>query len=435
MSILFQNVIAVMTDEAGSVLKNAFVAVEGETISYVGTEKPEGTFDRVIDGNGKKILMPGLVNCHTHLPMTVLRGYGGGCDLQTWLNQYIFPAEDKLDARAARAAAGLALCEMIAGGVTCYADMYFFCDEIIEETLKAGLSANIARGVSVFTPDFDFDTYYSTKELKELVARWDGYNHGQIRIDASVHGEYTSYPAVWRAIADYAKEKNIGMHVHASETKSEHEGCLERHGCTPIAALAKEGVFDVRAIAAHCVWATEEDMDLLREKGVSAVHCPASNLKLGSGVAPVPDLMKHGVNVALGTDGVSSNNSHDMVEEIKLAAILHNGVRHDPLAVLPLQALQMATRNGAKALGRTNTGVIEQGRIADLLLLDGETPNMIPCHSAVENLAYAASRADIRMNMARGKVIYENGEFLTMDIERIRREIEDYAMPLVFGTK
>ena len=188
----------------------------------------------------------------------------------------------------------------------------------------------------------------------------------------------------------------------------------------------------MRAIAAHCVWATEEDMDILREKGVSAVHCPASNLKLGSGVAPVVELMQHGVNVALGTDGVSSNNSHDMIEEIKLAAILHNGVRHDPLAVLPLQALQMATRNGAKALGRA-TGVIQPGMIADLILLDGETPNMLPCHSVVDNLAYAASRADLRMNMARGKVIYENGDFLSLDLERIRSEIKQYALPLVFG--
>lgn len=431
MSLLFQNVIAVMTDEAGSILPNAYVAVEGETISYVGTQRPEGRFDRVVDGAGK-ILMPGLVNCHTHLPMTVLRGYGGGCDLQTWLNEYIFPAEDKLDARAVRAATGLALAEMIASGITCYADMYFFCDEMIEETLAAGLSANIARGISVFTPEFDFDTYYSTKELKELVKRWHGYNNGQILIDASIHGEYTSYPAVWRAVADYAKEQEIGMHVHASETKSEHEGSIERNGCTPIAALAREGVFDVRAIAAHCVWATEEDMDILREKGVSAVHCPASNLKLGSGVAPVVELMQHGVNVALGTDGVSSNNSHDMIEEIKLAAILHNGVRHDPLAVLPLQALQMATRNGAKALGRA-TGVIQPGMIADLILLDGETPNMLPCHSVVDNLAYAASRADLRMNMARGKVIYENGDFLTLDLDRIRSEIKQYALPLVFG--
>jgi 5-methylthioadenosine/S-adenosylhomocysteine deaminase len=431
MSLLFQNVIAVVTDEAGSILPNAYVAVEGETISYVGTQRPEGRFDRVVDGAGK-ILMPGLVNCHTHLPMTVLRGYGGGCDLQTWLNEYIFPAEDKLDARAVRAATGLALAEMIASGITCYADMYFFCDEMIEETLAAGLSANIARGISVFTPEFDFDTYYSTKELKELVKRWHGYNNGQILIDASIHGEYTSYPAVWRAVADYAKEQGIGMHVHASETKSEHEGSIERNGCTPIAALAREGVFDVRAIAAHCVWATEEDMDILREKGVSAVHCPASNLKLGSGVAPVVELMQHGVNVALGTDGVSSNNSHDMIEEIKLAAILHNGVRHDPLAVLPLQALQMATRNGAKALGRA-TGVIQPGMIADLILLDGETPNMLPCHSVVDNLAYAASRADLRMNMARGKVIYENGDFLTLDLDRIRSEIKQYALPLVFG--
>ena len=431
MKTLFHNVTVLTMDEAGSVLPGAFVAVDGSTISFVGTSRPQGDFDRVIDGKGG-ILMPGLVNCHTHLPMTVLRGYGGGCDLQTWLNQYIFPAEDRLDARAVRAAAGLALAELIAGGVTCYADQYFFCDEIIEETLAAGLSANISRGVSVFTPDFDFDTYYSTKELKALVERWHGYGDGQILIDASIHAEYTSYPAVWRAVAEYAREKQIGMHVHASETKSEHEGCLERHGLTPVAALAREGVFDVRAIAAHCVWCSEEDMALLREKGVSAVHCPASNLKLGSGVAPVPQLLRQGVNVALGTDGVSSNNSHDMLEEIKLAAILHNGVHHDPLAILPMDALRMATCSGAKALGR-HTGVVAAGYTADLILLDGDAPNMIPCHSPADNVAYAASRANVSVNMARGSVIYEHGTYLTLDLDRIRREVREYALPLVFG--
>ncbi len=432
MKTLFSNVTAVLMDELGTVLQNAFVAVDGTAITHVGTERPQGTFDREVDGTGK-ILMPGLVNCHTHLPMTMLRGYGGGCDLHTWLNQYIFPAEDKLDARAARAATGLALAELIASGVTCYADMYFFCDEMIEETLAAGISANIARGVSVFTPDFDFDTFYATKELKALVPRWNGCNGGQIRIDASVHAEYTSYPAVWRRIADYAKEQGIGMHVHVSETKSEHDECIGRHGLTPAAALAKEGVFDVRALAAHCVWCTEEDMAILREKGTTAVHCPASNLKLGSGVAPVPALLKQGVNVALGTDGVSSNNSHDMFEELKLAAILHNGVSHDPLAVLPIDALRMATCNGAKALGREDTGSIAVGKTADLILLDGQTPNMTPCHSVVDNVAYACGRADLVMNMARGKVIYEKGDFLTLDLDRIRSEVEHYAMPLMFG--
>ncbi|MCI8593829.1 MAG: amidohydrolase [Oscillospiraceae bacterium] len=432
MKTLFSNVTAVLMDELGTVLQNAFVAVDGTAIAHVGTERPQGTFDREVDGTGK-ILMPGLVNCHTHLPMTMLRGYGGGCDLHTWLNQYIFPAEDKLDARAARAATGLALAELIASGVTCYADMYFFCDEMIEETLAAGISANIARGVSVFTPDFDFDTFYATKELKALVPRWNGCNDGQIRIDASVHAEYTSYPAVWRRIADYAKEQGIGMHVHVSETKSEHDECIGRHGLTPAAALAKEGVFDVRAIAAHCVWCTEEDMAILQEKGTTAVHCPASNLKLGSGVAPVPALLKQGVNVALGTDGVSSNNSHDMFEELKLAAILHNGVSHDPLAVLPMDALRMATCNGAKALGRPDSGSIAVGKTADLILLDGQTPNMTPCHSVVDNVAYACGRADLVMNMARGKVIYEKGDFLTLDLDRIRSEVEHYAMPLMFG--
>lgn len=188
----------------------------------------------------------------------------------------------------------------------------------------------------------------------------------------------------------------------------------------------------MRAIAAHCVWTTPEDWALLAEKGVSAVHNPVSNLKLGSGVAPVVDLRGAGVNVALGTDGVSSNNCTDFFGDLKLAAILQNGVRHDPMALTAWDALEMATVNGGKALGR-KTGRIEKGYDADLILLDAEAVNLIPCHDAANNLAYAAHGSNVVMNMARGKVIYKNGEFLTIDIERVKKEVEGYALPLLFG--
>ena len=222
------------------------------------------------------------------------------------------------------------------------------------------------------------------------------------------------------------------MHVHISETKSEHQECIARHGLTPIQELARHGVFDVRSVAAHCVWTTPEDWSLMAEKHISVVHNPVSNLKLGSGVADIPGMLAAGLNVALGTDGVSSNNSHDMFEEIKLAAILHKGVTLDPMAVTPVQALEMATVNGAKALGR-HTGRVALGYIADLILLDFRRPNLIPCHDTAENLVFAARGSDVVMNMARGRIIYENGQFLTLDLDRIRREVEEYALPKLFG--
>jgi len=432
MSILFQNVTAVLMDPERTVLKNAYVAVEGGKIASVGTVRPGGTFARVIDGHGG-ILMPGLINCHTHTAMTPMRGYGDGHDLHTWLNDYIFPVEGRWDDRAIRAAADLGLMEMIASGTTCIADMYMRMPLMGQAVADAGISANLCNGAIFFGEDFSPAACGDCAKQEELFSAWHGCDNGRIRVDAALHAEYTSTPALWEWIADFAKSRGLGLHVHISETRKEHEECKARWGKTPIQALAARGVFDVRAIAAHCVWTEPEDWAVMAGKGVTAVHNPCSNLKLGSGVAPIPDMRKAGVNVALGTDGVSSNNDTDMFEEMKLAAILHNGVRRDPLALTAWDAVEMATVNGAMALGREDTGSIAVGQWADLVLLDAEAPNLVPCHDAANNIAYAAHGANVKLNMCRGKVIYENGEFLTIDAERTRREVEDYALPLLFG--
>lgn len=431
MSILFSNVTAVLMDDARTVLNNAYVAVEGAKILSVGTEKPTGPFERVIDGTGK-VLMPGFVNAHTHVPMTPMRGYGGGHDLQSWLNDFIFPAEAKWDDRSLRAAADLGLAEMIASGVTCIADMYMRTGVVAQAVLDAGISANLSCGGVLFAPYFDPDTYSECVIQRELYDRWHNAGDGQIRIDASIHGEYTSRAELWDWTADFAKSHGLGMHVHLSETCSEHEECWERHGMTPTAVFAEHGVFDVRTIAAHGVWTTERDWEILAEKGVTVVHNPVSNLKLGSGVAPVPAMLEAGVNVALGTDGVSSHNSIDLFSDLKLAAILHNGVNCDPMAMDPYTALQMATARGAKALGR-DTGRIAPGLTADLILVDFRKPNNFPCHDVVENLVYSARGADVVLNMSRGKVIYENGEFLTIDLEKVMSEVESYTLPKLFA--
>ena len=433
MSILIHNCTAALMDEAGTVLPGAFVAVEGTQITYVGTQRPQGSFEEEIDGEGG-VLMPGFVNAHTHVPMTAMRGYGDGNNLQDWLHNYIFPVEARWDDRAIRCCTDLGLAEMIASGVTCIADMYGHSPAIAQEVAAAGISANLSVGGVQFTDDFNPDTHNDCRVQRELTEQWHGYNDGQILVDASVHGEYTSHQQLWRWMAGYAREHGLGMHVHISETRSEHEECLARHGKTPIQILNEYGVWDGRAIAAHCVWTTPEDWAIMAEKGVSAIHNPMSNLKLGSGIAPVPAMKKAGVNVCLGTDGVSSNNCTDFFGDLKIAAILHNGAGCDPLALLPIDALRMATANGGRALGR-KTGVIAEGYTADLILVDFSHLNLTPCHSVLSNLAYAAHGSDVRMNMARGRVIYKDGDFLTIDIQRVKREVADYALPLLFQTK
>ena len=433
MSILIHNCTAALMDEAGTVLPDAFVAVEGTQITYVGTQRPQGSFEEEIDGEGG-VLMPGFVNAHTHVPMTAMRGYGDGNNLQDWLNNYIFPVEARWDDRAIRCCTDLGLAEMIASGVTCIADMYGHSPAIAQEVAAAGISANLSVGGVQFTDDFNPDTHNDCRVQRELTEQWHGYNDGQILVDASVHGEYTSHQQLWRWMAGYAREHGLGMHVHISETRSEHEECLARHGKTPIQVLNDYGVWDGRAIAAHCVWTTPEDWAVMAEKGISAIHNPMSNLKLGSGIAPVPAMKKAGVNVCLGTDGVSSNNCTDFFGDLKIAAILHNGAGCDPLALLPIDALRMATANGGRALGR-KTGVIAEGYTADLILVDFSHLNLTPCHSVLSNLAYAAHGSDVRMNIARGRVIYKDGDFLTIDIQRVKREVADYALPLLFQTK
>lgn len=430
MSILIHNVTAVLVDAENTVLKNAYVSIKDGTITAVGTQRPEDSFDEVVDGRGN-VLMPGLVNAHTHLPMTAMRGYGDGNNLQDWLERYIFPVEDRWDERAIRACTTLGLAEMIASGTTAVEDMYLFCDAIAQEVAAAGMNANITQGITHFDGPFIPHTQADCVATRELVERWHGYKGGQILIDVSLHGEYTSTPEAWTYAAGYAKEKGLGMHVHVSETRKEHEECMARWGMSPTQVLDKYGVFDVRALAAHCVWTTPDDWAILAEKGVTAVHNPCSNLKLGSGIAPVVGLRKAGVKVALGSDGVSSNNTADLFEDMKLAAMLQNGVELDPLALRPADVLRMATRNGAEALGR-NSGRIAVGCDADLILVDFSRPNLIPCHDVRSNLVYAAHGCDVVMNMCRGKVIYRNGAFLTIDLERVKREMSDYVLPTLF---
>ena len=323
---------------------------------------------------------------------------------------------------------------MIASGTTCIADMYMNTETIAQAVLDAGISANLACGAVYFgaPEDFSPETCNDCGNHVRLFENWHGAGDGQILVDASIHAEYTSCPPAWEWVADFAQKHNLRMHVHVSETLSEHEKCIDKYGTTPAQLLDRYGVWQNGGIAAHCVHLSGGDAELLAKRGVTAVHNPVSNLKLGSGVAPIPDLQRAGVNVALGTDGVSSNNCTDLFEDMKLAVLLQNGVHEDPLALTAWDALEMGTIHGAKALGR-ETGAIAPGLWADLILLDPDALNLIPCHDAANNIVYAAHGSNVTLNMCRGKVIYEKGQFLTIDREKTLREVRNYALPLLFG--
>ena len=285
----------------------------------------------------------------------------------------------------------------------------------------------------VFGEDFDFETHPACRELVALKEKWDGYDNGRIRVEASVHGEYTSDYRLWDALSEFAINEKVGMHVHLSETKAEHEQCLERNGLTPAQVLDCHHVFDTRAIAAHCVWVTPEDMRLLAKRGVTAVHCPVSNLKLASGCAPVTEMVKAGMNVALGTDSSASNNNLDLFEEMKAAALMAKVTSGDPKA-LPVEAvLMMATVCGARAQGReAECGMLKLGMDADLVLLDFTSPHLMPCHNVMSHLVYAASGHDVVMTMVRGQVLYAAGKYPTIDLDSVVRELSGYVMPRIF---
>lgn len=421
---LIKNVTAVTMDDENTILADACIAIRGGKITYVGREVPVEEAKEVIDGQGM-IAMPGLVNTHSHAAMSLMRGYADDYVLQEWLNDHVFPIEGKLVGDDVYWAMLWTQAEMLATGTVAYTDMYMHLPKMAEAAVDGGLYANISNGAMCFNPDgYCFDTDSVTQQNREVLERFHQADNGRVKLDVSIHAEYTSFPKLWQDFAAYAKENSLNMHVHLSETRAEHENCIAKYGKTPAAILAENGVFNTRTTAAHCVWVTDEDMALLREKQVTVAHNPVSNLKLASGVAPVTRMVEKGVNVALGTDGVCSNNNHDLFEEIKLAALLQKGTTGDPRVIPAQQALYMATRAGAFAQGREQElGQLKAGFDASLILVDTAKPGLYPVHNPVSTLAYSARGGDVSLTMVRGKVLYRNGVYTTLDIERIRGEL------------
>lgn len=430
MQTLIQNV-TILTMEDETPIQNGCVLIEDGKILAVLAQAPLDFAGDIIDGNGG-YLMPGLQNTHTHVPMVMMRGYGDGNNLQDWLHHCIFPIEAKWDDRSLRAATALGLAEMIASGTTSLVDMYMRIDNIAQLCAQAGLNANISNGVTEFG-DFDAKANNGLREIEQALAKWHGYDNGRIQIDSCIHAEYTNSRASCEHMGRFAVDNHLNMHVHVSETLFEHEECQKRHGMTPLQFLDSCGVFEAqRSIAAHCVFCDEDDFAIMQKKNISVAHNPVSNLKLGSGIAPMKSWLAHGINVSLGTDGCSSNNSHDMFDDLKFAGILHKGATRDPMLLSAFEALKTVTVNGGIATGRS-VGKIAPGYWADLILLDANALNLVPCHDLVSHLVYAARGSNVTMNMVHGRVIYKDGDFKTLDIKEILKEVREYAVPHLFG--
>lgn len=424
MKILFKNAdILQRQGEKFEVIENAFLAVEGDKISYVGTELPQGDFDEIKDMSGK-ILMPGLINCHNHSPMVLLRGIGSDLPLQQWLFDTVFPIEDKLTSQDIRAGSELALLEMISCGTVSFSDMYFEPQETIEAVAKSGMKANISRPVQSFDPNEAPEQSYRIREALELYEKFNNSYDGRVLIDFCIHAEYTCTPRIAAAFIEKVNERNGNLHIHLSETKKEHEECIAKYHKTPTEWFDEMGGFDSSAFAAHCVWLSESDIELFKEKNVSVVHNPTSNMKLASGFAPIQKMLDKGINVALGTDGASSNNNLDMFEEMHLASIIHNGYMLDATVMNADAVLNMATVNGAKLQRRANCGEIKVGNKADIIAISLEAPHMYPALDKKALLTYSAQSSDVVMTMVDGKILYENGEFKTLDRERIYHDVK-----------
>lgn len=413
-------------NENFTVDRDMYVLTHGDMITYVGKEAPEGEQRRVISGKDR-LLMPAFFNAHGHTPMTILRGYGENMELSRWLNEKIFPFEAKLTPAMVYNSTLVGIAEMFASGVISSTDMYAHGEAIMSAFEKSGAKLNLSIGTMCFD-DRGFKDLPDYRTNEDLFSYWHGNCGGRLRVDMSIHGEYTSTPKVVGEVAEYAKEKNCRMQLHLSETEKEHKECIERHGKTPAEYFAELGIFDVPATAAHCVWITPGDAEILAEKGVTVATCPVSNMKLSSGIADYPMMKSKGVRVALGTDGAASNNSLGMFDEMKTFALAQKVASGNPAVISPGEILAAATRDAALSQGRNDSGVIQPGFRADLVVLDVDKPQFRPADNMVNHLVYSAGSGDVLMTVCDGNIVYDRGEFPTIDIERALYAMEnDYS--------
>lgn len=423
--------IVLTMNDRGDVLNPGVVVVEGEKITEVShrdrrssdfTEYGDVEF---IDATGC-VVMPGLVNSHTHAPMTIFRGLADDLPLREWLEKHIFPAERKLTEEWVFWGTMLACAEMIASGTTTFCDMYLFEHKVAEAVDRAGLRAVVGEVL------YDFPSpHYGKLEngftfTRRFIEEWS--KHERIKVSVDPHAVYTCSPELLIKSYSIAETYDVPFVIHLAETQDEVREISRRFGKTPVQHLADLGILTERVIADHCVWLSEEDRKLLAERNVKVVHNPESNLKLASGIAPVEDLLNRGVTVSLGTDGCASNNDLDMFSEMDTCAKLHKGVMMDP-TVLPAETvLRLGTTNGARTLGLDRyVGQIEPGMFADLIIVDFNRPHLVPCYYPVSHIVYSARGSDVRDTMVHGRWLMRNRELLTIDLGEVRFNVTKIA--------
>lgn len=420
MNILIKNVQILSMDDNIGTIDNGFIGISDDRFAFVSKDLDDAfSPDYIIDGTNK-VALPGLINTHSHIPMTLLRGYSDGYPLQTWLYEKIFPIEDKLNGDFVYWGTMLGCAEMLMSGTTAFADMYFFIDDIAKATAKSGLRANLSRGLMNLGIEGNFSENEKVIETIDAIKKWNNAQNGRIKVDISTHSAYTSSQSFLSSIAELTEKNNLGMQVHISETEAENAEIFEKYKKTPTKFLYDLGYFKTRTIASHCVYLSDEDIQILSDNNVTIAHNPTSNLKLGSGIAPIRKYLNKGINVSLGTDGASSNNNLNMLEEMNLAALLSLGTNKNPALISADECLKMATINGAKALGADDIGKLNKGSKADMILIDTDKPHFYPKHNMKNNILYSANGGDVDTVIVDGNILMEKRELKTIDFEEIK---------------
>ena len=425
---LIQDVDVITLDDAGSVLRNVNIAVDGKAIAAVGDVPAGFVPDETIDAYNH-VAVPGLFNAHCHAPMTYERGWAEDLPFPRWLNEKIWVAESALTPDDVYWGAALAACEMIRSGVVAFNDHYFYMDRVAEVVEQSGLKAGLTW--CVFGIGDDKEIGANLDGTLDFIDCWRGRADGRLRLLLGPHSPYICPPDFLQRVAGLARERGLAIHLHVAESQEQVDNSLRAHGKTPVAHLDALGIFDSPCIAAHCLAVSDDDLEILARRGVTVAHTPITYMKLAMGVNDLSRFFTRGVNVAIGTDGPASNADMDMLAAVRQTVILQKHAQRDPEAVPGDLALRLASQNGARALGFTDSGVIAPGRAADITLIDMDKPHLLPRHNLVSNIVHSAKAADVTHVMVDGRQIYRRGELLTLDEEKIKAEAERGAFRLV----
>ena len=431
MGIVIKNALAVLPEGAEDVVRETGIYVEKDRIVGIGQAPAGFQEEKVIDGTDK-LVIPGLVNCHTHSYMSFMRNVADDLSFMDWLFGTIDPIEQQMTDEDTYWGANLAIIEMMKSGTTCFNDMQMNIHQTTRAVKESGMRAVISRGlVGSGNDEAGRMRLNQAYEERDAAADCD-----RLTFMLGPHAPYTCDDGFMRIVSEEAKKNNMRIHVHLSESESEIEQIKEKYHCTPIEMAEKNGLFDVPAVAAHCVQITESDMDILRKKNVSVVTNPASNMKLGNGFAPVPEMLEKGINVCIGTDGAASNNSLNLFHEMSLLALIHKGVAKTPQCISAKETIRIATINGAKALGlEKEIGSIEEGKKADIAILNLNTPSLTPRNNLIAGLSYSANGSEVETVIIDGKITMEERKILTMDEELVYKKINEIIVRMGLDKK